>query len=387
MFLSSRYICGWLLAARNTQSIEVYEWSETDIRAKKLPNGSLWANLAQPNPPLLFNGWELAQAVIKADFLINRNSLLPSLGFLLHLESIVDFRRATDLRLVPGSPATLNDITRTSLTGRLAQGLSILFAQQKGYRFAGHLASDPAVQAHLASIKSKTKTKRVADFLFEGVNNNRMILESKGSFSQADNNPSKIKRELKNALEGQVDYWMSKIVPSATKGFAVYSCLREAGNLTPSALIFVDPPTKTDPNPIELPETWVRRRNYAAWMRVMGFDKAAAELREGVRDGRRSVSLPVMTIEGRRFVMSMSSLFWHHTRRWLCAGLDVSAMTAIGRSLRGDDSYLMALDETLSTDGTEVPLSNRNWSIFPDGSFFGLVDASAMPAHFDSFEL
>lgn len=375
---------GRLLAALGTQSIEVYEWSETDIRKKRLSNGPLWANLAQIKPALQFNGWELAQAVMKADYLVDRNFLLPGLGFLLQLDRIVDFHPAANLRLVPGSPATLNDFTRTSLSGRLSQGLSILFAQQKGYRFTGHLASDSAVQAHLAS--GTSKTQQVADFLFEGAAKDRMILESKGSFSEADNHPSRIKSVLKNALEDQVDYWMSKIVPSATKGFAVYSCLREAGNPTHSALIFVDPPIKTDPDPIEFSETWVRRRNYAAWMRVMGFDQTAAALRDGATDGRQSVVLPVVTIGGRRFAMSG---FFPQGKwgPWLCTGLEISAMTAIGRSLRGDDTDLMAIEEPPSTDGTTAPLADRNWSIFPDGSFFGLVDASTAPIDLDLFEL
>lgn len=57
----------------------------------------------------------------------------------------VDFQSAANLSLVSGSPATLNDFTRTSLSGRLAQGLSILFAHENDYCLVGHLASDPAV--------------------------------------------------------------------------------------------------------------------------------------------------------------------------------------------------------------------------------------------------
>ena len=335
-------------------------------------------------PALQFSGWELAQAVMKADYLIDRNFLLPGLGFLLQLDMIVDFHSATNLSLVSGSPATLNDFTRTSLSGRLAQGLSILFAQHHDYRFVGHLASDPAVKAHLAS--GTSKTEQVADFLFEGAAKDRMILESKGSFAQADNHPSRIKSVLKNALEDQVDYWMGKVIPSATKGFAVYSCLREAGNPTPSALIFVDPSKDIDSDPIELPEAWVRRRNYAAWMRVMGLDQTAKALREGARDDRRSAALPVITLEGRRFAMS-SFLPQDRWGLWLCTGLDVRAMTAIGRSLRGDDSDLMAIEGTPLTDSAKVAPADRNWSIFPDGSFFGLVNENDTSINLEFFEL
>ncbi len=118
----------------------------------------------------------------------------------------------------------------------------------------------------------------------------------------------------------------------------------------------------------------------------MGFDQTATALREGARDDRRSAALPVITIEGRRFAMSN---FFRQDKwgRWLCTGLDVSVMTAIGRSLRGDDTDLMAIEGTPSTDSAKAPLADRNWSILDDGSFFGLVDENDMPIDLEFFEL
>ncbi|CAB4327309.1 MULTISPECIES: hypothetical protein [unclassified Brucella] len=118
----------------------------------------------------------------------------------------------------------------------------------------------------------------------------------------------------------------------------------------------------------------------------MGLDQTAKALREGARDNRRSAALPVITLEGRRFAMS-SFLPQDRWGLWLCTGLDVRAMTAIGRSLRGDDSDLMAIEGTPLTDSAKVAPADRNWSIFPDGSFFGLVNENDTPINLEFFEL
>ncbi|MCJ2183697.1 hypothetical protein MTR62_13500 [Novosphingobium sp. 1949] len=359
-----------LLSAFGTQNIEVYEWAAKDVRKPRLPNGPVWDNLATSRSTLHFTGWDLAHAVVKADYLVERNYLLPGLGLLLQLDQIISFRAGSNMRLIAGSPATLNDFTKSSLTGRLGQGLSLLFAQQRGYQFAGHLASDPAVISHLAS--GNAKTDRAADFLFETHSSQRMILESKASFSEPDNDPSKIKSKLKSALTSQVDYWISKITPKASKGYAVYSCLREVGNPTPSALVFVDPPGETGPNPIDLPETWVRQRNFSAWMRVMGFDAAAAGMISGRRDGIAPTPVSVLTIEGRDFAIS-PLMVGPEPGHLLCAGLDMDVMLAIIGYLKGDDASLMTLESIVPRDGGKRQLGDQPWSIFPDGSFFGLV--------------
>lgn len=198
------------LAAFGTSSVDVYEWAEADVGMRRPPNPPLWRNLAAPRPPMQFTGWQLAHAVIKTDYLIERDWLLPGLGFILQIDRIVDLGAGRNLRLVTGSPATLNDFTGMSLAGRIGQGLSLLFAHSNGYGFVCHLASHPQVIAHIAALPKKDK-KRAADFLFESQNKKRMILESKASFTQPENEPSPIKSRPKEALTEQVDYWMGQI--------------------------------------------------------------------------------------------------------------------------------------------------------------------------------
>ncbi|MHA6766757.1 hypothetical protein [Sphingobium ummariense] len=165
-----------LAAAFRQHSLEVYEWDRVDVEKSRLPNGPSWAALTQPRAPLTFSGWDLVHAAVRMDYLVKRNYLLPGFGFLLGMDQLVDFSAGTNLRLVDGAPATLNDFTGRSLSGRLGQGLSLLFAHDQGYSFAGHLASDPLVQSHVATLPGKKR--KVADFLFETVASDRMILGS-----------------------------------------------------------------------------------------------------------------------------------------------------------------------------------------------------------------
>jgi hypothetical protein len=374
---------GRLLEAFGTSSIDVYEWAQADIRKVRLQNGPMWGNLTKPRPKLQFSGWQLAHAVTKADYLVERDLLLPGLGFLLQIDRIVDFSAGPNLRLVSGSAATLNDFTRSSLSGRVGQGLSLLFAQSKGYRFVCHLASDAGVASHMASLPRKSKA---ADFLFERAGGERMILESKASFSQAVNDPTPIKSTLKAALTGQIDYWMTRIVPPASKGFALYSCLRETGNAVPSALIFVDPPEQPTRQPVEIPESQVRRGNYAAWLKAMGLMETARALLQPRRGGLREIELPLIQIGEQQFAVSAQS-YPHNRHRWLGTGLEVSALKAISAALNGEDGPLLAYDGSFP-DGPDVAtVTAASGSTFPDGSYFGAFDARADFFGYQSFLL
>lgn len=73
--------------------------------------------------------------------------------------------------------------------------------------------------------------------------------------------------------------------------------------------------------------------------------------------------------------------------RWLCIGLDVGAMTAIERALHGNVSDLMAIERAPLTDSAKVALTDQDLSIFPDGSFLGLVNKNDTHISFQGFEL
>lgn len=379
-----------LLSAFGSKNIDVFEWAQCNVRKSRLANNPVWGSLTTTRPQLQFNGWKLAHAVTKVDYLIERDLLMPGLGFLLQTDGIFDFSAGNDLRLVPGSAATLNDFTRTSLIGRVGQGLSLLFAHSKGYCFVCHLASDAGVADHMASQGKKLKA---ADFLFENDGGERMILESKASFSQPLNDPTQIKSILKAALTGQVDYWMPRITPAASKGFALLSCLRETGNVAPSALIFVDPPEQPTRQPIEIPQAQVRRRNYASWLRAMGLNETARELLQASRDSGRNIELPVIGIGSHKFAITGTGYpagvfpWWIERCPWPVAGLEVSALKAISAGLSGDDRPLLDYPGLLA-DGPDIDETVTAYgSVFPDGSYFGAPDLRRDFVGFESFLL
>lgn len=168
-----------MLAAFGRKSVEVYEWDRPDIVNNKLADHAAWTDVTSPRADLEFTGWSLAHAVVRADFLISGHYGLAGIGFLFQIDRIVDFTAGRNLRLQPGAANALNDVSKTSMIGRVGQGLSILFADQRHYNFLCHLAFDPSVAASLKA----NKNQEVADFLFENDAGDRMILESKATFT------------------------------------------------------------------------------------------------------------------------------------------------------------------------------------------------------------
>lgn len=374
-----RYICN-VLAAMGPSAIDLYEWDRADVLLPRLPRNASWSTYATSAGTLPLTGIRLAHAVVKADYLIARNYALPSLGFLLQMDQIIDFTSATNLKLVAGASSILADVTQSSLAGRVGQGLSILFAEARGYNFLGHLSSDPSVSAHPAA----TRPKRLADFLFEHANRSRMILESKASFTLVDNACSPIKRMLQKALMEQVDPWMGIITPSPSKGYAAYSCLREVGNATRSAIVFVDPPGEKGDGPhVRLPEDWTRRQNYAAWLRAMGLPEAAERLSSRAKRTAgepADVLMPVVAIDGRRYgVLSSFERPMYSSRMRFAIGIEVDALRAIGDAIAGSPDALLKYQPQRREEGERAePLS-----ILSDGTLFGLIHRKS----FERFEI
>ncbi|SMC51193.1 hypothetical protein SAMN06297251_10381 [Fulvimarina manganoxydans] len=365
-----KYVCN-VMASMGPSAIDLYEWKRADVLKKRLSNKPLWSHLATSVGILPFTGIRLAHAVVKADYLIKRNFALPSLGFILQMDRIIDFGSSANIKLMPGASSILADVTQSSLAGRVGQGLSILFAEARGYNFLGHLGSDPTVLAYLAA----TGSERVADFLFEHEDSSRMILESKASFTLEDNVCTPIKRTLKRALSEQVIPWLGAVTPTPSKGYAAYSCLRETGNSTRSAIVFVDPPGKEDDGPqVHLPKDWVRRQNYAAWLRVMGLHDASNRLKSNrdteITGGPSDVLMPVVAIDGRRYgILRLSEPSINLIEMSFVIGIEVGALRAISDSIAGEPKALIEYQPYRREEREQAePLS-----ILSDGTLFGLI--------------
>ncbi|WP_200551978.1 hypothetical protein [Kosakonia sp. LAM2021] len=153
--------------SRKVINVDVFEWDLKNITLKKLPHHAKWDDFAIPHPQLEFTLWQLAHAVVKTDFLIQRNYSFHSLGLILSAHQLIKLEKKHNLRLVDDIDTVVNDVTLTSLIGRLGQGLSLLLSNRLGYVFVGHLASDVKVRAHIAALPDSEKRVKIADFLFE----------------------------------------------------------------------------------------------------------------------------------------------------------------------------------------------------------------------------
>lgn len=354
-------------------SLRLFEWDQADVLRKRLSNSPDWALLTKPLPDLRVTGWGLAHAVVKADFLVPRSLLLPGIGFLLHIDEVIDFSSSSNLRLRVGGARTFNDFTQTGTIGRIGQGLSLLFANDRQYRFVGHLESDPIVATYPKG--------KVADFLFETAAGDRVILESKATCNLDGNDPSRVKRVLKTALSGQVTPWMRRLVPPAAKGFALYSCLRESGCAEDSAITFVDPIRQRIRSPVELPKSWVRRRNFAAWLTAMGLGDVARRLRQEDEGSAREVVLPTFKIEDRCFAVAID-VCWPPDP--VGTGIEVEGLNAIEKAIGGSESALMAYEP--ADPELNFYQDRAGYSIFPDGTFIGTLKRKSFSG-FASFRL
>lgn len=351
--------------ALGTRSVRVWEWDKADVLKQRLPNNPVWTDFAAEHPRLHFSGWQLAHAVVKADFLTTINPVLPGLGFLLQSCDVLALNHTPNLRVIDNIASTLNDFAFTAFSGRIAQGIAILFATRMKYIYTGHLGSDPAVG----------KGIRAADFIFENISKERMILESKGSFSLATNDPTKVKTVLKNALQEQVYPWLANISPPATKGFATYTCCREESGLEDSAIIFVDPQGETSDQPIEIGKSWVRRRNYSAWLDAMGLPGPAERLRDSRDAVPHLLNLLIISVTGRRIAVMLT---WDPEAKFGFYGLGIEekAINAISEAIGGREADLVEYPGIEGwDDGALGRLGEPSGSLMPDGTFLGRVDA------------
>jgi len=358
--------------------IEVHEWKESDVQKARLPNSPNFYNLTKRLPDLAFSGWSLAHAVVKADYLDRRNLTMPGLGFLLQSSNLIDFSKSP-IELKVGASKALNDVSLTSLSGRVGQGLAILYGHSLGLKFSAHLRS--YVESLSAGSPGVThKGEAMADFLFAD-NNRTVLIESKGSFTLKQNDPTAIKSVLRGALKKQVDPWMGYLQPPPNNGYVVYSCLRE-NSWAPSALSVVDP-NGEDGDFADLPLSCeqVMRENYGAWLRAMGLPQAAERLMrapgttvpESFEEHPVETQFLVYEHEGRHFAIRAEPYYWLRYPVWdlPAMGVELSVLKAISTAIGTPG---LALTELLVDLPSQVDARQESASIFPDGSVLGLIN-------------
>lgn len=355
-------------------STEVHEWQEADVRMARLPNSPDISKLTTKRPDLNFSGWSLAHAVVKADYLDRRNLAMPGLGFLLQAGNLIDFGNSP-IELKQGASKALNDVSLTSLSGRVGQGLAILYGHSLGMKFTAHLRTH-VEELPAGSAGATHKDDAMADFLFAN-KLQTVLVEAKGSFTLRENDPTSIKSVLKRALKAQIDPWMGYLQPVPSNGYVVYACLREKA-WAPSALFVVDPDgEQSAAADVHFPPDQVMRENYRAWLQAMGLVEAAERLvRPAVRsEVRQPAEVPflIFNVDGRDYAFREEQFAWLPFRRWHAPaiGIDLLALQAISKAIEAPEVGLAEMLENLPAQGSDRQDAP---SIFPDGSIFGPLD-------------
>lgn len=361
-----------------------------------------------------FSAWRLAHAVKKADCL--RWPAAPirwvgATGFLLENGHLFDWT-ASEWCLHEGMSSFYADFSGSGMAGRIAQGMALLFLEDNGYAYIGRFETEWKQRAAAQNRRWPAGKTKAPDFIAENRKKEWVLAESKGGFSAPGKKPP-IKGALKDGLI-QLDGWDKYITPQPIKSFAIGTFLRESGDTSgeTSLIAFVDPEPEVSENPVEFPPDAVRRANYASWLSLMGLDEAAARLRRGEGEPQR-YELPLLTVGGRQYVVSIASMsprhpdlssreFWRDLRDWPfwpfpwfldgidieLVGLDLKVLHALSSAMQlAGASELMALEPSERRDEpADLGVGTFYGSVFSDGSLLGELRLRRPGEPFPDFE-
>ena len=389
---------------------------------------------------LRFSAWEMCHAAKKTEltrtFAQQRADQLALLFAHEHHDHFI--WDSQNLRCVDGSGMWLEDFSGTGLAGRVGEALAYLtMVKLWGYVYWDRIASvwlraargrqiehQDMVQAarYTGHLDGSAPTPQ-PDFVFEKPDRTASLMEAKGSFVTPGNKHPDVKNELKHGLE-QLDAWSSLIAPSPSSCIAIGSLLREASDPCddPSLIVHVDPPPTERPGiaPIEVPLDAVRRGNYGAWLKEMGFRRGGRALADRREVETRAIELPVVTLNGRDFALSIKG--WRVDDHWpvpfpwwpielihvpprhrfeflreigitgvYAAGLEVATLRAVCKALGSTSSAalmdLQPVMDWLERDAREA--EGFYGSIMPDGSLLGIVSSRHLrrDAKMETFKL
>lgn len=369
-----------VISNSSPKSLRMYEMDVNEVKKKRLSPGTTWAGITTSIGNLQFSPTQLAHAVVKADFLQFRNPTFPGIGFLIQSHFIIDWGN-TGFRLKTNAKSRLSDFVLTSMAGRVGQGITILFAMSRKYKFSAHLRSH--LEFKKINLKdTKGRLRPIGDFLFSGPD--RAIFESKASIASPTDDPSQIKTLLRNGLVKQVRPWL-KLAP-ADKGFVVATYLREPKQ-SPSTMVFVDPSRKGNhkKESMNISDESIRRENYASWLYALGLIEEGDRLRSGVTEKLNEVDFAVFTVGNFQIAvpaLNVCPMFWTHKvgpyvgQKPHVPGLQLEVLEAISALAHGER------EQFLRYQGIEVTLAQQsedNYSLLPDGTFFGNVDRFGVP--------
>ena len=353
--------------------------------------------LGQPTASLSFSAWRLAHALKKADCARwpSPHSLwLETTGFLLENMQLFDWSSG-NLRLKSGMSRYYADNTRASVAGRIAQGMALLFLEDKGYGYAG------SFQSMIGEVSGRGQM--TPDFVVENDAGERALVEAKGGFVSIGGRP-RIKDRLKRAL-AQLNSGFALMNSQPVNSFAVGTFLREADDCSgeQSLVAFTElPPARPGVRVRSLDEA-VRRGNYASWLSAMGFHESARRL--WMSSGEPMERLVwTITLGGYRYVVAIRSIrplyrrapiesevvdYWGNLPQSSIlppsdgvvlgvVGLDLEVIKKLGAAMRSRSQAdgLLALELVKRQDpSSEIEGGEFNGSISSDSSLLGEIIA------------
>lgn len=406
-FQESRHV---LRALTGSASLAVHEIEKDKVETKHARVRPLPA----ATDHLQFSAWRLAHAIKKADCARWRASsslFVGASGFLIENAQLFTWNGKA-LALNDGASELLADFSGSSLAGRVAQGMTLLFLESKGYSYVGRFETEWRQRAAAQNKVWPAGKKKAPDFIAENVQKEWILAESKGGFAKPDTQPN-IKGALSEGLS-QLDGWDKHMHPQPIKSFVVGTFLRESGDLSDekSLLAFVDPEPGEPETPVEFPRDAVRRANYASWLSLMGFDAAAERILRRTGEPQRQ-SVPVLSLAGRKFVIRIASVstkirdpsssdFWQEidelfflphrsVREGLRVevfGIDLSVLRTLEHRSHEDVSrnLLALIPQEGSDNQLDVGRGGFYGSIFSDGSLLGELRTNRASMAMPEFE-
>jgi len=423
-------------ALRGVSSLLVVEPNKNDVRSPRkhiVRPVSAWptesgilatTSLGHAKAQLSITEFDFYTALIKTELtytLLGDDPITRATGAFLQHRGLLKWNR-DGLRITQSGAFSRKDSARTSLAGRFGEAISYLYMKNSGYIYWDHLPAlaerlmerleysrdDKLRVAKVLSRPSRKDGKCVPepDFAFENRQQSVALAEAKGAFVNPDEPPTMAKGGLKDGLK-QVQLWQQHIVPTPQRFYAIGSYLREERDRyhDPSILAVVDPEkTEEGLKTLEFPDDWIRRGNYAAWMRGMGLRESAELLAY-----RRSRELPRRTfatleLAGRFYVFTpIHYLLWQprvHLRRdveifdfpflhgWnqvQVLGMDVNNLQHIEKAVNVPDISLPGEMDIGSASEKVLP----DWfsgSILPDGTLHGILHFDNGPPPFSTQE-
>ncbi|MCB9972624.1 MAG: hypothetical protein H6847_14030 [Hyphomonas sp.] len=369
-------------------------------KIRPLPNSSV---------QLGFSAWKLAHAIKKADcarWRANAPLFVSASGFLIENAQLFAWNGEA-LALNDGASEFLADFSGTSLAGRVAQGMALLFLESKGYSYVGRFEAEWKKRAATQNKAWPKGKMKAPDFIAENAQKEWILAESKGGFPKPEGKPN-IKGALNEGLS-QLDGWDKYITPQPSKSFVVGTFLRESGDISAekSLLAFVDPEPDEPEDPVEFPRDAVRRANYASWLSLMGFDSSASRLLGSIGEPQRR-TVPVISLAGRNYAVRIASVspkfrdpsspdFWHDFDEFLfhphwmfrnglrieVMGIDFSVLKILGSRSQAEitQSLLELTPQESSDDQLDAGRGNFYGSIFSDGTLLGelRINRPSMP--------